>query len=389
MNRKLGLVEVGIAFVVVAFSFVCTLTGADELVTMAIASLAFSVLIWPVLVFVHELGHAVAAVAFTGQRVVIRMGGDPYLVRFALGRIDVRYHPSGYIAHCAMTSWRMSRLQLAAVSLAGPAASLAFGLAILFAAPAWPEHWLIPSWPIWVAGGCSILVGVGNAIPYRDLPQWLGGSLESEEGPSDGLLAVQALRGEHTRRHVEGPADAADAGPRRHPATDAVLEATAAAEGEARALGSHELGTEHLLLGLLCAEDAAAKRVLHRLGVTAEAVRERIARTPPAADGPASDELGVTPAARRAVDAAGRALSLRGDYRVRTEHLLLGLVSEKEGLAMEVLADLGVEPAALRRAAIEELHGAPVEQPPVESDAVDRDDATGARVDRPAPVELL
>jgi ATP-dependent Clp protease ATP-binding subunit ClpC len=126
----------------------------------------------------------------------------------------------------------------------------------------------------------------------------------------------------------------------------------AIAQEEAQALGSHYVGTEHLLLGLLREERGRAAGMLRRFGLTTERVRTQITRTVGQSEGAPAAQPRLTPAARRTFERAAGALSLRGDERVDTEHVLLGLVQDGEGVAARVMGELDVDPGDVRRQAI-------------------------------------
>ena len=124
------------------------------------------------------------------------------------------------------------------------------------------------------------------------------------------------------------------------------------AQEEARGLRHNYIGTEHLLLGLLRVEDGLAARALASLGVAAEDVRERVrdvvgeGTEEPVAPTP------FTPRAKKVLELALReALSLGADH-VGTEHLLLGLAREEEGVAARILLDLGAGAETIRTAIV-------------------------------------
>lgn len=123
----------------------------------------------------------------------------------------------------------------------------------------------------------------------------------------------------------------------------------AASVEAARALGHPYVGTEHLLLGQFTEPEAIAARVLEGRGVTEQAVREWLQRHIPAADPIAGDmNPAFTPRASEALGAAVReALDLGHNY-IGTEHLLLALFADADGMAARALADLGLDAAAAR-----------------------------------------
>jgi ATP-dependent Clp protease ATP-binding subunit ClpC len=121
------------------------------------------------------------------------------------------------------------------------------------------------------------------------------------------------------------------------------------AQEEAARLGENYVGTEHLLLGLVRENDSVAARILERLGVNLTRVRQEIERQVSRGDGRLGQEMQLTPRAKRVIDLAyEEARTLNNNY-IGTEHLLLGLVRESEGIAGRVLARLGVELERTRR----------------------------------------
>jgi ATP-dependent Clp protease ATP-binding subunit ClpA len=122
------------------------------------------------------------------------------------------------------------------------------------------------------------------------------------------------------------------------------------AQEEARLLRHNYIGTEHILLGLLREEEGLAARVLGSLGVTEERARAQVVRLVGAGDEATSSRIPFTPRTKEVLEHALReGLDLGHNY-IGTEHILLGLVAEGEGVGMRVLADLGVDGATLRAA---------------------------------------
>jgi len=131
--------------------------------------------------------------------------------------------------------------------------------------------------------------------------------------------------------------------------TQAVRAVIAMAADEAEGLGSPYVGTEHLLLGLLREREAPACHVLQSCGLTTERARAQLAQSIGERQVRPAQHLPLTPATRRTFDRARQALSLSGDECVDTEHVLLGLLQEREGLAIQLLDQLNVNPSELRR----------------------------------------
>ncbi len=121
------------------------------------------------------------------------------------------------------------------------------------------------------------------------------------------------------------------------------------AQEEAGRLGENYVSTEHLLLGLVRENDSVAARILDRMGVKLTRVRSEIERQVQRGDGRIGREMQLTPRAKRVIDLAyDEARQLSNNF-IGTEHLLLGLVREAEGLAGRVLAKLGVDLERTRR----------------------------------------
>ncbi len=122
------------------------------------------------------------------------------------------------------------------------------------------------------------------------------------------------------------------------------------AQEEAQKWGENFVGPEHLLLGLIHEDDNMASRVLDRLGVSPEAVRERVqAHLQPSEDGQGKD-MQLTPLAKKIIDFAyEEAKQLKNNY-IGAEHLLLGMLREPDGIALDVLMGLGVTVYAARDA---------------------------------------
>src|SRR5207247_7888270 len=115
------------------------------------------------------------------------------------------------------------------------------------------------------------------------------------------------------------------------------------AQEEAARLGENYVGTEHLLLGLVRENDSVAARILDRLGVPLGRIRTDIERQVTRGHGNPGQDVQLTPRAERVIDLANEeARQLNNNY-IGTEHLLLGLIREGDGLAARVLAKLGAD----------------------------------------------
>ena len=140
--------------------------------------------------------------------------------------------------------------------------------------------------------------------------------------------------------------------------TDGAKQVLVGAQRAAQRLDHPSIGTEHLLLGLVDVEAGHALAVLRELGVEAEQVRRAVEAVLTRGDRMVIGDISLTPRAKKAIElTVAEARRLRQDH-IATEHLLLGLVAEGEGIATGVLTSLRVErePA---RAAVRRLRDAP------------------------------
>ncbi|GHO69610.1 hypothetical protein KSC_085020 [Ktedonobacter sp. SOSP1-52] len=114
----------------------------------------------------------------------------------------------------------------------------------------------------------------------------------------------------------------------------------ALAQKEAVGLNHNYIGTEHLLLGLIKEDGGIAGRVLHEQGVSLEQVHERITSIIGKGDKPSAGEGTLTPRSRKVIEYAVDEAKRLGHPFVGTEHILLGLIREGEGIAAHVLRDV-------------------------------------------------
>ena len=130
--------------------------------------------------------------------------------------------------------------------------------------------------------------------------------------------------------------------------TERARQVVVLAQDEARALKHNYIGTEHILLGLLREEEGLAARVLESLDITVEEVRAQVARIVGQGDEVTTGQIPFTPRAKKVLELALReALSLGHNY-IGTEHILLGLVRENEGVAARILLDFDADAEKIR-----------------------------------------
>jgi ATP-dependent Clp protease ATP-binding subunit ClpC len=145
--------------------------------------------------------------------------------------------------------------------------------------------------------------------------------------------------------------------------TERARQVVVLAQDEARALKHNYIGTEHILLGLLREEEGLAARVLESLDITVEEVRAQVARIVGQGDEVTTGQIPFTPRAKKVLELALReALSLGHNY-IGTEHILLGMVRQNEGIASAVLLACGADGEKVRNETIRQLTAYPKSKP--------------------------
>jgi len=165
------------------------------------------------------------------------------------------------------------------------------------------------------------------------------------------------------------------------------------AQEEAQRFNHNYIGTEHLLLGLVREGDGVAARVLNNLGVELHKVRSAVEFIIGRGDRAPQGEIGLTPRAKKVIELAVDEARRLNHHYIGTEHLLLGLVREGEGIAAGVLESLGVSLEKVRQQVIQVLNQSTyTSQPSKQSSATPFVDAMGvdlteqARQDKLDPV---
>jgi hypothetical protein len=139
--------------------------------------------------------------------------------------------------------------------------------------------------------------------------------------------------------------------------TDRARRVLVLAQEEARLLNHSFIGTEHILLGLIHEGDGLAAKALESLGISLQAVREKVEDAIGPARSPLIDSPPFTPRAKKVLELALREALQLGHNYIGTEHLLLGLVREGEGVAAQVLQSLGASLDRVREKVMEALSG--------------------------------
>ena len=134
--------------------------------------------------------------------------------------------------------------------------------------------------------------------------------------------------------------------------TDRARRVLVLAQEEARLLHHEFIGTEHILLGLIHEGDGVAANALEQMGIELEDVRSKVEETiglSAVADVATAGSPPFTPRAKKVLDLAMREALQLGHNYIGTEHILLGIVGEGEGVGAQVLTSLGADPARVRQ----------------------------------------
>ncbi len=133
------------------------------------------------------------------------------------------------------------------------------------------------------------------------------------------------------------------------------------AQEEAERLQHNYIGTEHLLLGLMREDGGVAGRVLRDLGLDARRVEELVERMTRAGQRAPNTRLDLSPGTKKVLELAVDEARRMGHHYIGTEHLLLGLVRQSEGIAIDVLKRLNISPEEVRRQTRRVLQESPVQ----------------------------
>jgi ATP-dependent Clp protease ATP-binding subunit ClpA len=135
--------------------------------------------------------------------------------------------------------------------------------------------------------------------------------------------------------------------------TDRARRVIVQAQQEARLLNHNYIGTEHLLLGLLADDGGIAADALESLGVTLDAARAQVREMIGEGKQPQQGHIPFTPRAKKVLELSLRQALNLGDDHIGTEHVLLGLLAESDGVGAQIVERLGATPRAVRAKVIE------------------------------------
>src|SRR4030088_3145433 len=139
--------------------------------------------------------------------------------------------------------------------------------------------------------------------------------------------------------------------------TDRARRVVVLAQDEGRMLTHNYIGTEHILLGLIHEGEGVAAKALESLGISLEAVRQQVEEVVGQGQEAPSGHIPFTPRAKKVLELSLREALQLGHNYIGTEHILLGLIREGDGVAAQVLVKLGADLNRVRQQVIQLLHG--------------------------------
>ncbi|MBX7160881.1 MAG: ATP-dependent Clp protease ATP-binding subunit [Acidimicrobiia bacterium] len=139
--------------------------------------------------------------------------------------------------------------------------------------------------------------------------------------------------------------------------TDRARRVVVLAQEEARLLNHNYIGTEHILLGLIHEGEGVAAKALESLGISLDAVRQQVEEIIGQGGSSPSGHIPFTPRAKKVLELSLREALQLGHSYIGTEHILLGLIREGEGVAAQVLVKLGADLSRVRQQVIQLLSG--------------------------------
>jgi len=181
--------------------------------------------------------------------------------------------------------------------------------------------------------------------------------------------------------------------------TDRARRVVVLAQQEARYLNHNYIGTEHILLGLVHEQQGVAARALSELGIALDAVRAEVKKIVGQGQSPPTGHIPFTPRAKKVLELSLRESMALGHNYIGTEHILLGLLREGEGVAAQVLTNLDAGLGRVRQQVVQLLSSQagpvpPEQQPPpgqlrISQQAVTAGIAGGPGLYQAEPAELV
>ena len=141
--------------------------------------------------------------------------------------------------------------------------------------------------------------------------------------------------------------------------TDRARRVVVLAQDEARMLNHNYIGTEHILLGLIHEGEGVAAKALESLGISLDVVRQQVVDIIGEGQQAPTGHIPFTPRAKKVLELSLREALQLGHNHIGTEHILLGLIREGEGVAAQVLGNLGADLGRVRQQVLQLLQGQP------------------------------
>ncbi|MDH2430920.1 Clp protease N-terminal domain-containing protein, partial [Sphaerisporangium sp. TRM90804] len=164
--------------------------------------------------------------------------------------------------------------------------------------------------------------------------------------------------------------------------TDRARRVVVLAQEEARMLNHNYIGTEHILLGLIHEGEGVAAKALESLGISLEGVRQQVEEIIGQGQSAPSGHIPFTPRAKKVLELSLREALQLGHNYIGTEHILLGLIREGEGVAAQVLVKLGADLNRVRQQVIQLLHGYQGKEPAAAGGAAESAPSTSLVLDQ-------
>src|ERR1700729_246537 len=164
--------------------------------------------------------------------------------------------------------------------------------------------------------------------------------------------------------------------------TDRARRVVVLAQEEARMLNHNYIGTEHILLGLIHEGEGVAAKALESLGISLEAVRQQVEEIIGQGQQAPSGHIPFTPRAKKVLELSLREALQLGHNYIGTEHILLGLIREGDGVAAQVLVKLGADLNRVRQQVIQLLHGYQGKEPAASGTAAESAPSTSLVLDQ-------
>jgi hypothetical protein len=326
-----AILGIGLGFALAAFAASREAHGQPVPPLLAIVLVAWAVTN-PLLIVVHELGHAVVALKLTEQRVLVQSGPEDSLLRFALGRIDFRIDPRHGRAYCEVNPSGLTPPQWLAMCAAGPTAAFAAGIGAAALSARTADSSLL-HWELLFAALLATMDFLVNLIPLAPT--------DTRPLASDGwhIKAMLKLRGTPAWRQPmrERPARATLVLPRADQFSRIGLGVLEVAFAEAKRRDSQKMTTADLLLGLTTAE--ATTGILCSAMVSRDAIRSLPPEASRELDEGSPPQISAHVIA--SVRGAGNALGLTGVGGLGPEHLLYALLREPDTDAKRIIERLG------------------------------------------------